>query len=509
MAGAVSVGDPSGSTSIIRIMANIFISFIGAGVLGLPFAFKEAGILEGSLIMMAVGLISVKAMLLIIDCKDRLINKDTTLNKGSSWLKDGATKLILKVTEGTTEEKADLMEMEEMNGVVKQKKEPSKPEAPGQDLTYGDVGYYAMGHTGRLLVEFAIVISQVGFCCAYLIFISENLHDFFEVIKKYQWLLILLPPLAILTLLRHLNSLAISSLFAQCSNLLAFGVVFWFDFEHFHALKDIHRKEISLKGFPFFLAIAIYCYEGAGMILSLESSVAKEVRHRFRPLFKITLVIVTALYISFGVSGYLSFGPETDAIITLNLPKGESLDFALMVKSCLCLALFFTYPVMMFPVINILESKIISNPKENLWKGNILRFSIVSLTGIIVLLVPNFANLMALVGAGCCTLLAFILPGIFHLKIFQGALTKWSWTLDVCIIVIGIVGTIIGLQDAIQRLFTPNGDSDLENYDTTTLSSIADHAARIIRNTSNTVQSATQKIPIEKILKNVTKLKTH
>ena len=30
-----------GATSPVKIVANIFISFIGAGVLGLPYAFKE------------------------------------------------------------------------------------------------------------------------------------------------------------------------------------------------------------------------------------------------------------------------------------------------------------------------------------------------------------------------------------------------------------------------------------------------------------------------------------
>ena len=30
-----------GSKSLVKIFANIFISFIGAGVLGLPYAFKE------------------------------------------------------------------------------------------------------------------------------------------------------------------------------------------------------------------------------------------------------------------------------------------------------------------------------------------------------------------------------------------------------------------------------------------------------------------------------------
>lgn len=35
-----TMGD-NGTNSNLKIFANIFISFIGAGILGLPFAFKE------------------------------------------------------------------------------------------------------------------------------------------------------------------------------------------------------------------------------------------------------------------------------------------------------------------------------------------------------------------------------------------------------------------------------------------------------------------------------------
>lgn len=51
---------------------------------------------------------------------------------------------------------------------------------------------------------------------------------------------------------------------------------------------------------------------------------------------------------------------------------------------------------------------------------NILRVFTVFMTGCIVLIIPNFANLMALVGATCCTMLAFTLPGLFHMCIFKG-----------------------------------------------------------------------------------------
>ncbi|KAJ8298168.1 hypothetical protein KUTeg_024699 [Tegillarca granosa] len=238
MTVAGSTGLKVGTRHPVKIFANIFISFIGAGVLGLPFAFKEAGILEGIIVMSIVGVISVKAMLLIIDCKYEL------LRQHPNYANKHRTKPALHV-----------------------------------ELSYGDVGYHAIGHMGRTFVDVAIVVSQAG-------------------------------------------SLAITSLMAQVSNLMAFGVVFWFDFEHFHKVE-----------------VLIFCID-----------------HDF--------------------SHIISFGPETNPIITLNLPKGDSFDFAMIVKSFLCLALFFTYPVMMFPVMKILETYLISEPHKHYMKGSELSFFI-------------------------------------------------------------------------------------------------------------------------------------
>ena len=56
-----------------------------------------------------------------------------------------------------------------------------------------------------------------------------------------QWLVFLLPPLFFLTLVKDIGRLAIFSLFAQISNLFAFGVVYWFDFQHLH-LAQVHPK---------------------------------------------------------------------------------------------------------------------------------------------------------------------------------------------------------------------------------------------------------------------------
>lgn len=445
----MAAGVPSGpgSSNPVKIFANILIAFIGAGVLGLPYAFKEAGILEGILIMSFVAVVSTKAMLLIVDCKYKILGKKVKgIPAGMAEDMDFEENDGLLIPEPTSRPRDFLQEEGDLMIRVK---EPRL--GPSKDLTYGDVGYYALGRVGRMLVDLAIVISQTGFCCAYIIFISENLSDYIVGVKLWQWLFILLPPLYLLTLLRHLNSLALSSLLAQMSNLMAFGVVFWFDFEHLFKIT-VHPKEMSLRGFPFFLAIAVYCYEGAGMILALEASLAEEVRHKFKKFFKTAVFVVTSLYISFGACGYLSFGPETKAIITLNLPKGLGVDFSMLVKSCLCLGIFFTYPVMLFPVNRIMETYFLQDGGKTVWKGNVVRMVLVLTTGVVVQAIPNFANLMALVGATCCTMLTFILPGIFHMNIFRGSLTRRQRLLDWLLICMGVCGTLVGGWDAIKRL---------------------------------------------------------
>ncbi|XP_025087505.1 amino acid transporter AVT3B-like isoform X2 [Pomacea canaliculata] len=383
-------------------------------------------------------------MLQIVDCKYKILGKRI----------QGISKAM---TREAKEEDYDSLIAPEMSSRDFLKEEGNlmisikEPRIQYNDLSYGDIGYHALGHAGKILVDLAIVLTQTGFCCAYLIFIAENLSDYISSIKLWGWLCFLLPPLFLLTLFRHLSTLASSSLLAQISNLMAFGVVFWFDLEHLSQV-NIHPTEVSIRGFPFFLAISIYCFEGAGMILSLEASLAEDVQHKFKKFFILAMVVITSLYISFGICGYLSFGQDTNEVITLNLPKGQSFHFSMVVKICLCLGIFFTYPVMLFPVIKIIENYFLPDANQKPCKGNILRGCLVMLTGFVVLAVPNFANLMALVGASCCTLLAFILPGVFHLCIYKSSITRSQQIIDWLLILFGICGTIAGTVDAFKRL---------------------------------------------------------
>lgn len=55
-----------GTASMAQTVGNIIVSVVGTGVLGLPFAFRTAGWLAGSIVVLVVGLSSYYCMFLLV-----------------------------------------------------------------------------------------------------------------------------------------------------------------------------------------------------------------------------------------------------------------------------------------------------------------------------------------------------------------------------------------------------------------------------------------------------------
>eukprot|EP00051_Salpingoeca_urceolata_P002178 m.47883 g.47883 ORF g.47883 m.47883 type:complete len:413 (+) comp11953_c0_seq1:316-1554(+) len=401
-----SSGDGANSTS--AFFANVFISFVGAGILGLPYAFRQAGVAEAVLLMVCCGILSVKAMLLLVECKYQLLKTSQSV-------------------------------MPKLEGSV--------------SIDYGDLARGVFGDRGWWAVQACIVLSQIGFCCAYLIFISQNLHTLLPSVSTSGFLALSLVPLVFLCNIRDLSKLGVFSLTADCATLFAFGVVFYFDFSHFR-FRDSTWPMFNLEQLPFFFGVSVYCYEGAGMVISLEESLPVDQRSRFPFLFSLSLAVVTSLYIVFAIAGEMSFGDTTQKIITLNLPSGM---FPLLVKGCLCFSLLFTFPVMMFPVSTLLDKQL-SKGGEGLSpiNGVFLRASLVAVTALVVVVIPDFATIMGLIGSTCGMLLAFIMPGLLHLRYFGKSLSVMTRTRDWVIVGLGVIGMLLGTRDAVFRVLYPD-----------------------------------------------------
>jgi len=165
------------------------------------------------------------------------------------------------------------------------------------------------------------------------------------------------------------------------------------------------------------------------MVLPVYDSLRPGARPAFARTMSLTLVGVAAAYIIIGLVPYLYLvgmagTPMADAI-TLNLPR---VWWAYAIMGGYCVALAFTYPLMLFPAVRILEKALGRAGLLGRDAGgfaarrNGVRALIVGTTLAISLLgAEQLNNFVSLIGAFCCTPLAFIYPCLFHLRLLPEA----------------------------------------------------------------------------------------
>lgn len=400
------LGDSShgmhGTATPAQMVVNIFISFVGAGVLGLPYAFSQSGWLLGTFCLAACSLGNVYSMLLLVKCRKRLESRGHMEIKG-----------------------------------------------------YGDLARAILGQQGEILVNVCLVVSQAGFAIAYLIFVAANIQKITsERIARAVIVYGCVPMLSILVQFRDMKKLSPFSTVADVANLMGLTSVIIQDFKYSTHSDNI--KAVDFAGLVYVTSVCMYSLEGAGLILPLENSYAN--RDDFPRLLKQTLLGITLLMAFFGICGYAAFGDTTASPITLNLMGGT----ATFVQLALCLALYFTYPIMMFPVSDVLEQLFLADvhkPPKTYYPSRVLRLCIVLITATVAYTTPNFGHFLELVGSSICTLLGFILPCIFHIQVFGRAESRiWELILHVCIIIIGIYFGFVGTVDAVVKLNENNDD---------------------------------------------------
>ncbi|KAF2841101.1 hypothetical protein M501DRAFT_1013917 [Patellaria atrata CBS 101060] len=381
-----------GDASQLRTFFTLLKAFIGTGIMFLPKAFKNGGILFSSITLVVVSLVTSLCFYLLLQCRKRY---------GGG---------------------------------------------------YGELGEAIGGKTLRSLILVSIALSQVGFVCAGIVFTAENLYSFLDAVTKNRpaplstaeliiaQCIILIP----LSFIRNIAKLGPAALLADVFILI--GLVYIYYYNIFAISKQggfnptVHL--FNPRDFTLTIGSAIFTFEGIGLILPIQSSMKEP--EKFNRLLYAVMFIITIIFTSVGFLCYAAFGAATRTEVISNFPQTSKLVNA--VQFLYSLAVLVGTPVQLFPAVRIMEGKLFGpssgkRDSSTKWRKNAFRTGMVVLSGGIAALgAGDLDKFVALIGSFACVPLVYIYPAYLHWK--GVATARWVVIGDIVLMVVGVMAMI-------------------------------------------------------------------
>ncbi|XP_074147939.1 proton-coupled amino acid transporter 1-like isoform X1 [Sminthopsis crassicaudata] len=420
-----------------QALIHLFKANIGTGLLGLPLAMKNAGIIVGPLSLLMLGVIIVHCMGILVKCAHHFCHR------------------------------------------------LQKP-----FVDYGDTVMYGLeaspflwlrSHSlwARHLVRSLLIVTQLGFCSVYFLFLADNFKQVAETasisnrclqnettmgmlpsLNLHLYMLTFLPFVILLVFFHNLLMLTIFSTVGNIAILGSVALIFSYITQDIPNPKNLPWSA-NWQTYSLFFGTAIFSLEGIGVILPLENQM-KYPSH-YTVILYVVMPIIIILYVSMGTLGYMKFGENIQASITLNLPNCWLYQSVKMLYS---IGIFFTYALQFYIPAEIIIPHVISWVPQQ-WELLVdlsVRGIMVCMTYIFAMMIPQMELIIALLGSASCCVLALIIPPLLEIcTYYMDGLSSFTVIKDVFISTMGILGCIMGTYQAFYEIIDQTFFSSSQN----------------------------------------------
>ncbi|PVU97577.1 hypothetical protein BB559_001959 [Furculomyces boomerangus] len=375
---------PEGTASSKKAFFLLIKAFVGTGVLFLPKSFYNGGLLFSIVLMAVMAYLALHCMLLLVECHSKF------------------------------------------------------------KMSYGDIGYKLMGESARQVVLASIVLSQIGFCCAYAIFIATNTRSLFNAFTNCSmnfplsfWILVQFVAYIPMSMVRKIKNFSILALIADAFIVVGLVYLLYYDGSVLASKGIAEIQMFNPKTFPLLVGTAVFSFEGIGLVIPVVDSMKKP--SEFPRVLSLTVFVSAAIFISVAAISYMAFGKDVETVILVNMTSGGV--YTQSVQLLYSLAILFSVPLQLFPAIRILEAGLFTRSgKRNQmvkWQKNVFRLGLCLIVAFISIFVADqLDEFVSMIGSFACVPLSFIYPSIFHYKAI--ATTRWTKIKDLALFFVGI-----------------------------------------------------------------------
>ncbi|CAH2089730.1 unnamed protein product [Euphydryas editha] len=388
---------------------NLIRIFFGAGILGLPLAVSQGGIILGPVMSMGLGLLIIHMHLTLLWC---------------------------------------------LNEISRQLKIPNISYRYGFRLAllHGPSIMHGIGYRGPSIIATFMILSQLGICTVFVIFTTDSLRDIMDWQTSRPAIVALLVPYLLLEyFMKTLKIVSYISMLGNFMNLVGLILVMYHVFLAPHGV--LIYATTDAVALYFVIGTCLFNLSAVGVVLSIDKALKDpRVLTKSSGVICVCMLTTTIILTVFGVLGYWSFGTMEENVLR-SLPFDD--NSAILAIGLYLISIAFVYPIQCYPAIQIII-EVIKNrdahfpPSEKTLKTVefVARPVFVFTSFFVCYLVPIQGAFVAFVGNLCTTMLALVFPALMELCIlYPNHYGKYNFYLikDLIIVIFGVSSWLIGV----------------------------------------------------------------
>lgn len=289
---------------------------------------------------------------------------------------------------------------------------------------YPVIGEKAYGKFGRHLVTFCINFTLFGASTVYLILASDNIETLMSDVTKdisyCYWILILGGALIPITCFGTPKDFWPIGVGATLSTGIACVLILIQVLHDNESTPAVRHTPTKMMTFSAAFGTIVFSLSGHPAFPTLITDMKKKSDFKWSILVGYTIVL--CMYLPTTSSGYFVYGKDLNSNILKNMTSGP---ITYIIEILLTLHLIFGFLILINPVCQELEAKF-GVPKVFTWKRCVARSIIVVSVIFVAESVPHFGAILSLVGGSTTTLLSYILPCLFYLKLCKCEMKETS-----------------------------------------------------------------------------------
>uniref|UniRef100_A0A671SAD0 Sodium-coupled neutral amino acid transporter 4-like n=1 Tax=Sinocyclocheilus anshuiensis TaxID=1608454 RepID=A0A671SAD0_9TELE len=391
-----------GHTSFGMSVFNLSNAIMGSGILGLSFAMANTGIILFVILLLGVAILSLYSVhLLLVTAKE------------------------------------------------------------GGSLIYEKLGERAFGWPGKMAAFGSITLQNIGAMSSYLFIVKYELPEVIRAFRgleedsgewylngNYAVVLVSIGIILPLSLLKNLGYLGYTSGFSLSCMVFFLGVLIYkktilpcplpFFYQHESNMSMNGSDALGLyalqnasdmctpKYFVFnsqtvytvpILAFAFVCHPE---VLPIYSELKDRSRRKMQRVSNLSILAMLVMYLLSALFGYLTFYDHVEAELLHTFTKVYKFDtMLLLVRLAVLTAVTLTVPIVLFPIRSSVITLCFAGKEFSWIRHFLIAAAILAFNNLLVIFVPTIRDIFGFIGSSAATMLIFILPAAFYLRLVK------------------------------------------------------------------------------------------